>query len=189
MREYLEAMAKARYLGPKPPSEPPVVIAALGPLMLDLARSAAHGAHTYFVPVEHTRMARERLGAGPVLAVELAFTLERDPQKARAVAREYAVPYARLPNYANNLKRLGWADADIQGPRGNDEQGQGGDGQPSDALLDALIAHGGPDDIAARVRAHLDAGADHVCVQPIGADRRTSPVPQLREMWPALQRI
>ncbi len=175
MRAYLEAMAKARYLGPMPAAEPPVLIAALGPLMLDLAGSAAHGAHTYFVPVEHTRIARERLGPGPALAVELAFVLERDPQKARATAREYAVPYARLPNYANNLKRLGWSDADLQGA------GTSAQPVPSDALVDAIVAHGGPEDVAARVRAHLDSGADHVCVQPIG-DRRTSPVPQLREI-------
>ncbi len=199
MRAYLQAMAKARYLGPKPAAEPPVVIAALGPKMLELAASAAYGAHTYFVPVEHTRMARERLGPAPLLAVELAFVLERDPERARAIARDYAIPYARLPNYANNLRRLGWSDADIQGPRGNGGQGPSGNDQqgprgnggmgPSDALLDAIVAHGAPEDVAARVRAHLHAGADHVCVQPIGADRRTSPVPALRELWPLLERI
>jgi len=191
MRAYLEAMAKARYLGPKPAAEPPVVIAALGPKMLELAGSAAHGAHTYFVPVEHTRAARERLGPAPLLAVELAVVLERDPEKARAIARDYAIPYARLPNYANNLKRLGWSDADIQSPRGNGEPGPRGNDEvaPSDALLDAIVAHGSAEDVAARVRAHLDAGADHVCVQPIGTDRRTSPVPQLRELWPLLERI
>jgi probable F420-dependent oxidoreductase len=140
------------------------ILAALGPKMLDLAAELAHGAHTYFVPVEHTRIARERLGAGPVLAVEQAFVLESDPVRARAAAREYTSSYLRLfPNYTNNLRRLGWSDADIA---------DGG----SDALTDALVVHGGPAELAARVRAHLDAGADHVCVQPVVA-RDTDPTP------------
>jgi len=180
MRDYLDAMTKARYMGAKPTAEPPVLIAALGPKMLDLAASSTQGAQTYFVPVEHTRLARERLGPGPVLAVELAFVLEPDAAKARAIARDYAIPYARLPNYANNLRRLGWSDEDLQGA------GTSAQPIPSDALVDAIVARGGPEDIAARVRAHLDAGADQVCVQPI-TDRRTSPVPALRAVWPALR--
>lgn len=169
MREYLDAMAKARYLGPKPEAEPPIVLAALGPRMLALAARRTAGAHPYFVPVEHTAAARATLGEGPLLAVEQAVLLERDPARARATAREHTAPYLRLPSYANNLKRLGWAEADLEG---------GG----SDAVVDAIVAHGGPDEIAARVRAHLDAGADHVCIQPLGGARATSPVPALREL-------
>jgi probable F420-dependent oxidoreductase len=157
MTAYLDAMDAAAYAGPGPSERPPVMLAALGPRMLELAGERTDGAHPYFVPVEHTRMARERLGPGPVLAVEVTAVLESDAALARQTARTFATRYLALENYANNLRRLGWADGDLAG---------GG----SDRLLDAVVPQGDAATIAGRVREHLDAGADHVCVQLRTAD-------------------
>jgi probable F420-dependent oxidoreductase len=152
MTAYLDAMAAAQYAGPEPAEPVPLVLAALGPRMLELAAQRTDGAHPYFVPVEHTPIARRHLGPGACLAVEQTAVLSTDPGEARRVGRAFARHYLALPNYANNLRRLGWSDDDIAS-----------DG--SDQLIDAVIAWGDVDAIAARVRAHLDAGADHVCVQ------------------------
>ena len=151
MRAYLDAMDAAPWAGPAA-ERPSLVLAALGPRMLELAADRADGAHPYFVPVEHTRIARERLGADPVLVVELTAAIDTDRGRARETARAFAARYLALPNYANNLRRLGYTDDDISG---------GG----SDRLLDAVIAGGSAAGVAARVREHLDAGADHVVVQ------------------------
>ncbi len=157
MAAYLDAMDAAEYVGPTPASRTPLILAALGPRMLDLAAERADGAHPYFVPVEHTRFARERLGADPVLAVEMSAVLDADAARAREVARAFARRYLALPNYANNLFRLGWSDEDLA---------DGG----SDRLLDAVVAQGDAAAIARRVREHREAGADHVCVQLRAAD-------------------
>lgn len=155
MRGYLAAMDEAAGALRLPlPETPPRVLAALRPKMLELARDRAQGAHTYFATPEHTRRAREILGEEPVLAAELAVVVESDPERARNAAREYAALYLTLPNYLNHLRELGFGDKDLE---------DGG----SDALLDALVPWGDPDAIAERVSAHHDAGADHVCVQPI----------------------
>ena len=152
MTAYLDAMEAVGYAAP-PPAEPvPVVLAALGPRMLELAAARTAGAHPYFVPVEHTAMARERLGREPLLLVEQTAVLDTDRARARETARAFAARYLSLDNYANNLRRLGWADEDIAG---------GG----SDRLLDAVVVQGAAGTIAERVRAHVDAGADHVCLQ------------------------
>jgi probable F420-dependent oxidoreductase len=135
----------------------PVVLAALGDKMLTLSRDRSAGAHPYFTPVEHTARARRVLGAEPLLAPELAVVLDEDPVTARATARAYAERYLALPNYAQNLLRLGYSADDLAG---------GG----SDRLVDAVIAWGSAAAIAERVRAHLDAGADHVCIQPLAPD-------------------
>jgi probable F420-dependent oxidoreductase len=129
--------------------------AALGPKMLDLARDRSLGAHSYFVPVEHTRVARERLGPAALLAPEVAVVVEQDAATARRIAREYAEYYLAASNYTNNLLRLGWSDADIAA---------GG----SDALIDALIPHGSAESVAAAVALQFEAGADHVCLQALG---------------------
>ena len=129
--------------------------AALGPKMLDLAAERSLGAHTYFITPEHTRFARERLGPDALLAPEVAVVVETDPEAARAIAREYAATYLGLSNYTRNLLRFGFDERDIAG---------GG----SDRLIDAVMPHGSAETIAEAVRAHLDAGADHVCVQPLG---------------------
>jgi len=154
MREYLEAMDKVIYVAPRPATEPRRVLAALGPKMLELAAAQALGAHPYFVPVEHTAFAREVLGDGPMLCPEQAVVLCADADDARAAARLHMATYLTLPNYTNNLRRLGWGDDDLS---------DGG----SDRLVDAIVVWGDEETIAARVQAHHDAGADHVCLQVI----------------------
>jgi probable F420-dependent oxidoreductase len=131
------------------------VAAALGPRMLDLAARRSLGTHTYFVTPEHTRFAREQVGHGALVAPELAVVVEPDDETARAAAREYAALYLARTNYASNLLRFGFTEADVA---------DGG----SDRLIDAVVPHGSADAIAEAVRAHLDAGADHVALQPLG---------------------
>jgi probable F420-dependent oxidoreductase len=152
MRDYLDAMAATEYGGPLPDPPVPLVLAALGPRMLELAAERADGAHPYFVPVDHTPMARERLGSEACLAVEQTAVLTTDAEAGRRIGRAFAKGYLAQRNYAENLRRLGWADDDLA------DEG-------SDKLIDAVIVWGDVDAIVARVRAHLDAGADHVCVQ------------------------
>ncbi len=166
MRAFLDGLDAA----PSPPPADERCLAALGPKMLDLAGERTAGTHTYFVPVEHTRFARERLGSGKLVAPELACVIDTDPVRAKAVARDYARLYLRLGNYTQNLLRFGFSEADI---------GEGG----SDRLIDAIIPQGSAGQIAEVVRAHLDAGADHVCLQPLGEDG----IP--RESWTALSRV
>jgi probable F420-dependent oxidoreductase len=130
-------------------------LAALAPKMLTLSAERSRGAIPYFVPVAHTRAARAQLGAGPLLAPELGFVLDEDTDRAREKAREFARMYLGLSNYTSNLLRHGFTEDDLA---------SGG----SDRLIDAVIAHGSADDIAAVVRAQLAAGADHVALQAIG---------------------
>lgn len=156
MREYLEAMDKARFSGVQPAEPPSRVIAALGPKMLELSAELADGAHPYFVPPEHTVIARKAIGADKLLAVEQMVVLETDPAAAREIARRHMGIYLGLPNYANNLIRMGYSEADITGA--------------TDNVVDAIVAWGTLDDVLARVKAHHDAGADHVCVQVLTAD-------------------
>jgi probable F420-dependent oxidoreductase len=172
MKGYLDALDAAAYDGVAPSVPVPLVLAALRPKMLELSRDRTSGAHPYFVPVEHTRIARERLGAGPLLAPELTIVLERDARVARERARSFMKLYLGLTNYTNNLRDFGWGDGDLA---------DGG----SDALVDAIVGWGGVDDVAARVQAHLDAGADHVCVQPVGVPIATA-VRELEQLAPAL---
>jgi probable F420-dependent oxidoreductase len=142
-------------------------LAALGPKMLELCKTRSRGAHTYFVPVAHTRAARAELGGDALLAPELACVVDGDVDSARTKARRYAELYLGLRNYTNNLLRHGFTEDDIA---------QGG----SDRLIDAVIPHGSAADIAAVTQEHLDAGADHVCLQPVGV--RGVP----RDEWTAL---
>jgi probable F420-dependent oxidoreductase len=157
MRSYLESLEKAVYLGPQPPAATPVVLAALRPRMLALAAECARGAHPYNVTPEHTRRAREILGRSAWLCPEQKVLLETDAPQARRVARKSLAIYLGLPNYLNNLRWLGFGDADFA---------DGG----SDRLVDALVAWGDEEAIAARIRAHFEAGADHVCIQPLRPD-------------------
>jgi probable F420-dependent oxidoreductase len=152
MRMYLDAMDAAQYGAPEPDPPVPLVLAALGPRMLELAAERTDGAHSYFVPVEHTTFARQHLGLEPFLVVEQTAVLTTDPAEGRRIGRAFAKNYLALPNYANNLRRLGWDDTDLAG---------GG----SDRMVDAVIAWGDVDAIVKRVRTHLDAGADQVCIQ------------------------
>jgi probable F420-dependent oxidoreductase len=173
MRGYLDAMDSAPFMAAGPATPPKRVIAALAPKMLQLAAERAWGSHPYFVPPEHTVQARKILGKGPLLAPEQAAVLETDATKAREVARTHMSTYLGLPNYVNNLKRLGFSDDDIA---------NGG----SDRLVDAIVVWGKIDDVVKRVRAHHAAGADHVCVQVLDPDPRVLPLRQWRELAPAL---
>jgi probable F420-dependent oxidoreductase len=173
MRDYLDAMDEAFTVSPPPADDPPRVLAALGPKMLELAATRARGALTYFVPVEHTAEARGHLGDGPMLLVEQAVVLESDADVARAIGRKHMSIYLTLPNYVNNLRRLGWGDDDLAG---------GG----SDGLVDALVAWGDADAVSARVAAHHDAGADHVCIQVLGPDATALPLEHWRALAAAL---
>ncbi|HUC03987.1 MAG TPA: LLM class F420-dependent oxidoreductase [Acidimicrobiales bacterium] len=148
------------------------VLAALGPRMLTLAARRALGAHPYFVPVEHTVRARQTLGTGPLLAPEVAVVLATDPSEARGLARRYAAVYLGLPNYTTNLRAFGFGDEDLAG---------GG----SDRLIDAVVPWGDAARVADRVREHVAAGADHVCIQVV-ADPAHFPLPAYRELAGAL---
>lgn len=134
---------------------PPVVIAALGPKMLELSRDQALGSHPYFTTPEHTSFAREELGAAPLLIPEIACTLDADPAAGAATARAYAGRYLKLPNYTRNLERFGFGAADFEGPG-------------SDRLISQIIPNGSAA-LYERTKSHLDAGADHVVLQPLDA--------------------
>lgn len=148
------------------------MIAALGPRMLELARTRTAGTHPYLVTPELTAAARAGIGDG-LVASEVGVVLETDPTRARAIAREHLSRYLGLPNYTNNWKRQGFTDADIA---------DGG----SDRLVDALVAWGDEDAIVRRVQAHRDAGADHVCIQVLTADAQAFPEAEWRTLAPAL---
>ena len=161
MREYLQRMHKAVFFADGPEDLPEMVLAALGPRMLQLSATATAGAHPYFVPPEHTAFARETMGPGAALYPEQMVILDTDPASARELARKSMAIYLGLPNYTNNLLRLGFEQSDIDG---------GPDGGPSDRLVDAIVVWGTAEQIRARVQAHLDAGADHVGVQVLAED-------------------
>ena len=166
MREFLNGLDGSE----APPPADGRCLAALGPKMLDLARDRSAGTHSYFVTVAHTRAARQRLGPGKLVAPELACVVETDPVRARAVARDYAKLYLGLRNYVNALLQFGFTEDDVA---------NGG----SDRLIDAVIPQGSAEQIAEVVHAYLDAGADHVCVQPLGEDG----IP--RNAWTALAQV
>ncbi|WP_433871829.1 LLM class F420-dependent oxidoreductase [Saccharopolyspora sp. CA-218241] len=147
-------------------------LAALGPRTLEVAGQRTAGALPYLVTPEHTAQARQILGRGPLLAPEQKVVLETDPDEARRIAREGVAVYLGLPNYANNLRRLGFTDADLA---------DGG----SDRLIDAVVAWGDQDAVLRRVREHFDAGAEHVAVQVLtGSDDLARQ--QWSELAPAL---
>ena len=172
MVEYLTAMDNALFFGAAPTVAPRRVLAALGPKMLKLSAEMGIGAHPYFVPVEHTSFARQILGPDALLAPEVAVVFDTNPQTARETARKFMLTYNRLPNYANNLLRLGWKQEDIAGP----------DKMPSDKMVDAIVAWGTLETITDRIKAHLDAGASHVSVQVLVADQTVLPMSQWREL-------
>jgi probable F420-dependent oxidoreductase len=173
MRAYLDAMDAAPWQGPPLREEPARVLAALGPRMLELAAERSAGALTYNAAPEATAWARSILGSGPLLAVEQAVAVEEDPAEARRIGREYIAFYLTLPNYVRAWERAGF---------GPEELGDGG----SDRLVDAMVAWGSPEAIADRVQAHLDAGADHVCLQVLDTDPNALPVGAWRALAPAV---
>jgi probable F420-dependent oxidoreductase len=175
MRSYLDGMDHGYdvYRAVAPAVRPPRLLAALGPKMLELAGERADGAHTYFVPPEHTARAREILGPNKLLVPEQVVVLSSDPSVAREIARRHTTSYLRLSNYTSNLQRFGFEPEDFS---------DGG----NDRLVDTICAWGTVDGVAERVRAHLDAGADHVAVQVLVDDRRGLPRREWSELAPTL---
>jgi probable F420-dependent oxidoreductase len=170
MRAYLDGIDAARYIGHEPAETPPRLLAALAPRMLELAAGRAGGSITYFVTPEHTAFARELLGPDAFLAVEQAVVLEEDNARAREIARPFVAFYTGADNYRRMLLRMGWTEAELD--------------QGTDRLIDAIVVHGDETAIAARVRAHFAAGADHVAVQALPNDDPQRG--QLRRLAPAL---
>jgi len=160
MKSYLAAMDSAPFNAVGPATPPERVLAALGPKMLEVSARQANGAHPYLTTPEHTRLSREVLGPDVLLAPEQMVVLESDPSVARAIGRASISFYLRAPGYLANLRRMGFADDDWADPKA-----------PSDRLVDAIVAYGDVDTVAARVRQHHDAGADHVAVQVLRGDR------------------
>lgn len=156
MRDYLAAMKTQPYRGIAPEDEPLVLLAALGPKMLELSATAADGAHPYWTTPEHTAMAREAIGPDALLCVEQKVVFTTDADAARAAGNQQIDRYAALPNYRNNWIRLGFTENEIE--------------QRDHRFVDAVVVWGDEDRVRAGVQAHYDAGADHVCVQPINPD-------------------
>jgi len=156
MRNYLEGMKAAPYTAVSLDEEPPTVIAALGPKMLELASELAQGAHPYFTSPDHTAMAREKLGKDSWLCVEQKVILENNATKAREAAKQTAKIYQGLPNYRNNWIRMGLSEKDID--------------TLNDKFIDSTFAWGTSDKIKERIQEHFDAGADHVCIQPVNPE-------------------
>ena len=161
MRAYLDAMEKALYRGPEPEHQAPIVLAALGPRMLELARDRTAGAFPYLVTPEHTRSARAILGTDRWLCVEQMAVDERDPARAREVGRRAIASYLTAPGYRANLERLGFTVDEME--------------SKSDRLVDALVAWGGDEAVHRRLGEHFAAGADHVCIQALRADSAPGP--------------
>ena len=173
MRAYLDEMEKAPYRAPEPNPPAPVVLAALGPKMLQLARERTAGAHPYFVPVEHTREARRILGPERLLAPEQAIVFAKDREAARVPGDIYMRTYLALPNYHQNLVRLGWSEDELTAPG-------------SDRLFDAMVAWGDEQEIARKPVRHHDAGADHVAVSVLTPTPDRAPTEDLRRLAPLL---
>ena len=172
MVEYLDTMDAGMFMAAQPPTPTHRVLAALGPKMLKLAGERSDGAHPYFTTPDHTAVAREIMGAGPTLAPEIAVIFETDAARARTIARQYMGTYTRLPNYANNLLRHGFTEADITNEHG----------VQSDRLVDAICTWGTLDTIRKRIQEHYDAGASHVCVQVLTEDFVSLPSAEWREL-------
>ncbi|WAC55508.1 LLM class F420-dependent oxidoreductase [Gordonia sp. SL306] len=149
------------------------VLAALGPKMLALSAERSRGAHPYLVTPEHTAVARSALGDGPLLAPEQTVVLTTDRDEARSIGTPWLRGYLAMPNYANNLRRLGFSDDDLD--------------SVSDRLFDATIAWGDESAVLARIDQHRAAGADHVCLQVLQADQRAVPRAQWRRIADALR--
>jgi probable F420-dependent oxidoreductase len=169
MRSYLLGMRDAQFTAAQPEHDPPCLLAALGPKMLELSRDLADGAHPYLVTPQHTAEAREILGDGPLLAVEQAVAPTDDREEALRLARSHLSRYMRAPNYRNSWLRQGFREEDLTG-------------EGSERLAEGLVAWGSEGDIRERVREHLSAGADQVCVQVLSDGRAED----LRGRWRSL---
>lgn len=176
MRAYLDEMDSATLLSPVPLLGQTRVLAALRPRMLELAAQRADGAHTYFVPPQHTSQARSLLGSEPLLVVQQAVVLEEDPGVARDAARVHTSHYLARENYRNNLLSIGLAESDLEG---------GG----SDMLVDSVIAWGTDEAIARRINDQLAAGADQVVLQPVGIAEGAGPLIKAYERLAAIMSL
>ncbi|WCB94946.1 hypothetical protein DSM104299_03686 [Baekduia alba] len=173
MAAYLDELDAQEPIAPAPAGPMRRFLAAYGPKMLALARDRAGGALTYHVNVEHTAQAREILGAGAFLGVEHAVLFETDPAKARALAREHLQVYLATKYNIAKFRRLGYGEAELS---------DGG----SDRIVDDLVFWGDADTIVAKLRAHVEAGADHVAVQVIGVAPGQPAMPHWRRLAEAL---
>jgi probable F420-dependent oxidoreductase len=175
MRNYLEAMQNSLYMAPNAESPAPIVLGALRQHMLQLSAEKASGAHPYFVPPEHTAWARNILGPDALLCPEQKLLLETDPDTARRIARSHMGTYTALDNYKNNLKQFGFDEADFEN-------------SGSDKLVDAIVGWGDEAALQARIRAHWQAGANHVCIQAIQDGAERGPDMALLELMAPLNR-
>ena len=173
MRTYLMDMHEARFDAAQPEHDPPWLLAALGPKMLELSRDLADGAHPYLVIPQHTAEAREILGEGPLLAVEQAVAPTTDREEALRLARSHLSRYMRLPNYRNSWLRQGFQEEDLLG-----------DG--SERLAEGLVAWGSESEIRERISEHLSAGADQVCVQVVTDGTADGLMERWRSLAPTL---
>jgi probable F420-dependent oxidoreductase len=173
MRAYLSAMAQAPFLAAPPEIEPPIVLAALGPKMLELAAEQTAGVHPYLVTPAWTARTREIVGPDAEVAVMHAVALTDDEEVWRSRAHSFLEIYTGLPNYRNSWLRQGFEESDFV--RGGSER-----------LKEAMVVRGDEAAVAAAVQAHLDAGASHVCLQVLGSDTVTAPVADWATLAPAL---
>jgi probable F420-dependent oxidoreductase len=175
MRNYLESMQNSLYMAPTAESPAPIVLGALRQHMLQLSAEKASGAHPYFVPPEHTAWARNILGPDALLCPEQKLLLESDPDTARRIARSHMGTYTALDNYKNNLRQFGFEDADFEN-------------SGSDKLVDAIVAWGDESALQDRVKAHWQAGANHVCIQALQDGSMSGPDMKLLELMAPLNR-
>jgi probable F420-dependent oxidoreductase len=169
MARYLDAYDAAAIMSAERDTRPPLVLAALGPKMLHLAATRTDGALPYLVTTEHTARARAALGPDAFLAVEQSVVLGEDREEFLRRAHEHLNWYTGLENYRASWRRLGFGDEDF---------GRGG----SERLCDAIVVHGDAEDVEQRVDEHLAAGADHVCLQVLGASSLEVPFAQWEEL-------
>lgn len=175
MRAYLQSMQNALYMGPNSPEPAPIVLGALRENMLRLSAEKAAGAHPYFVPPEHTAWARNILGPDALLCPEQMVLRENDADKARRIARAHTTTYTGLDNYKNNLKQFGFVESDF-------------DNGGSDKLVDAIVAWGDEQALQSRIKAHWQAGANHVCIQALADEVQRGPDLAALEMLAPLNR-
>jgi probable F420-dependent oxidoreductase len=173
MRTYLEDMRQARFEAAQPEHDPPCLLAALGPKMLELSRDLADGANPYLVTPQHTAEARQVLGEGPLLVVEQPVALTAEGEEALRLARSHLSRYLKLPNYRNSWLRQGFKEEDLSGVG-------------SERFAEGMVAWGSEDDIRERVHEHLSTGADQVCVQVVTDGSLASIREQWRSLAPAL---
>ena len=175
MADYLQALEAARWVGPKV-DLPPIVLAALGPRMVDLAASRTAGVYPYFTTDDQVRAMRQAIGEEPFLVSDLPVVLADDRRAAREIGDPYIHYYLIEDNYRNNLLRLGFDASDVEPPG-------------SDRLFDAVVAWGDPAAIQAAIVRRLEAGADHVVLNIVTEDEARSYVPELERLAPVVRAI